>query len=180
MKPKRALVFGGIALALFLAGGIILAGRDEEPPPQGSPPVIFGRGHAEGRKISTRSWSCEYDKIVASNDQSIMEIDGVHNGVIYREGKPYLRLTATHLRVNSLTKDFTATGKLHVETVDRKKPLAFETDALSWNEGAQVMTVTSPLTFNSESDEPLRVADLTYNVREGTIHLGKSEGAIKL
>jgi hypothetical protein len=176
---KRALIIGGVVLALLFVVAILVGGRDEPMPPIDSS-VNFGKGHAEGRRIKTTSWSCDYDKIIANNDQSIMEVDGVRNGIIYREGKPYLTLTAQHMSVNMLTKDFSANGKLHVATVNRKNPRSFDTDAMAWNEAAQTLSVTSPLTFVSESAEPLRVNSLVYDVRDGTLHMGKSEGALKL
>jgi hypothetical protein len=176
---KRVLIFGGAAILLFLIVAIMLAGREDATAPPDSN-VMFGKGHAEGRRITTRSWSCDYDKMVANNDQTIMQVEGVRNGIIYRDRKPYLHMTAQHLTVNMMTHDFTANGKLHVETVDRKHPRSFETDTLTWNEGAQTLSVTSPLTFTSESGEPLRVSSLFYDIRGGTLHMGKSEGALKL
>jgi hypothetical protein len=176
---KRVLIICAVAFTLFLIAGVLLAGRDETPLSRDSS-VRFGQGHAEGRRLTTRSWSCDYDKMTANNDQTIMDVDGVHDGIIYREGKPYLRLRAQHFSVNTMTHDFSANGKLHVETVDRTHPRAFESDSLAWNEGAQTLTVNTPLTFYSESDEPLRVNNLIYDVHAGTLHLGMSEGAIKL
>jgi hypothetical protein len=176
---KRALAVVGVAFLLFVIGGILFAGKDETTPPPDST-VRFGKGHAAGRRIETRSWSCEYDKIVANNDQSLMEVEGVHDGVIFRDGKPYLRLSAQHLTANMLTHDFSATGKLHVETADRSKPRSFDTDALTWNEAAQTLSFTRPLTFVTASEEPLRIGSLVYDVRAGTLHVGKIEGALKL
>lgn len=176
---KRALLLGGIALALVVVIGIVLAGRDETTAPPNTS-VTFGKGHAEGRRIATRSWSCDYDKIVANDDQSLLEVEGVRNGVIYREGKPYLHLTAQHMSANMLTHDFTAHGKLHVESADPKKRRAFETDTLTWNEGAQTLSVTSPLTLYTDSGEPLRIDSLVFDVRAETLHLGKTEGSVNL
>jgi hypothetical protein len=176
---RRTLLFVAIAFVLLLAGGIIYSGRDETAAPPDTS-ITFGKGHAAGRRITTPSWSCEYDKIVANNDQTILNVDGVHNGVIYRDGKPYLHLTAQHLSVNMLTRDFFANGKLHVESIDRKSWRSFETDTLTWNESQQTLSVTSPLTFVSQSEEPMRVSSLIYDIRAGTLHIGKAEGAMKL
>ena len=175
-RLRLAGVLAGLAL---LAVGVYRAGLDELPPPALSPDVLFHRGHASGERITTKSWSADYDKVVANQDQTILEVDGIHRGIIYRRGKPYLRLRATHMTVNTLSRDFTAVGPLHVETVARHPQRAFDMNAAAWSDARQLLTLSDNVRISTGANAPLTVDRLIFNVRTGDLDLHHVAGPIR-
>ena len=101
MNVRRIAIVATIALVALLGLGIYKAGLDETPPPPLSTDIIFHEGIAHGERIKTRSWSADYDRLVSNADQTVLDLDNVRNGVIYKNGKPYLHVRASHMTVNS-------------------------------------------------------------------------------
>ena len=177
MKPL--LLFAGLALAVFVGVEIYLAGLNELPPPPASPPIVFQQGDAKGRRIHFPSWSADYDKIVTNQDQTLLDVDGVHHGLIYKKGKPYLRVRATHLTVNTISHDFSSVGPLHVETIDAKPHRSFDTNSAIWSDASQLLSMPQRVTIDTGADSPLIVESLTFNVKKGEIELRKVAGPIR-
>ena len=116
-RRLKAPAFAALAvLLLFLGYGIWRAGMGDLAPPPANAPVIFRQGSAIGQRLSGRSWSADYERIVTNTDQTVLELYGVKHGMIFKDGKPYLRVTADRMTVNTVTRDFTIVGKLHIET----------------------------------------------------------------
>jgi hypothetical protein len=176
---SRLRLAGVLAGLAFLAVGIYRAGLNELPPPLSSPDALFHRGHASGERIASKSWSADYDNVVANQDQTILEVDGVHRGIIYRRGKPYLRVRATHMTINTLSHDFTATGPLHVETVARHPQRTFDMNAAAWNDARQLLTCYDHVRISTGANAPLTVERLTFNVRTGNLDLHHVAGPIR-
>ncbi|MEO6914088.1 MAG: hypothetical protein ABI182_08730, partial [Candidatus Baltobacteraceae bacterium] len=136
-KPKlnwrRIAGYAAIAAAIFLTVGVILAGRDLPPPP-GQQPIILKGGNVSAHRMKSRAWSFTYDRAQTSADGTIANIDGVRSGVLYKDGKPYLSITAQHITVNTQTFDFTATGDVHIEYIGDKGKhrRSFDTDLVVW------------------------------------------------
>ena len=170
----------GIAFVLFLAIGIDRAGRDEVAPPPANTSIVFKKGYADGHRLRFKAWSADYDKIVSNADQTILELYGVRDGVIYKKGKPYLHVRATHMSVNTLSRDFTARGPFHVESVAATPQRAFDTDDATWNDTSQTLTFARPIVVHSGADEPLRVGSLILNVKSGSIAMRDVAGPIRL
>ncbi len=62
------------------------------------------------KRLDGKSWSLDYDNATLSPDGSLAEIDNVHDGVILRNGKPYMRMKAKHVTANLAYNDFVVTG----------------------------------------------------------------------
>jgi hypothetical protein len=168
----------GFALLIFVGAGIYRAGIDLPPTPTVQP-VVVEHGLAQGRRITGPSWRFDYDKVQTSPDGSLSDIEGVHHGILYRKGKPYLRMTAQHLSVNTVTNDFSATGAIHLETVDRVHPRELDTTAAVWTNASQVLTLARPVTIDDEGAKVV-VANVTIDFRTGKSRAGPMEGTMRL
>jgi lipopolysaccharide export system protein LptA len=168
-----------ILVAAYLGVGIYRAGLNELPPPSSSAQVTFYHGTANGERVESKSWSADYDTIVANQDQTIFQAQNVRHGVIYRKGKPYLRVRAQHMTVNMVSHDFAADGPVHVETVDAHPRRAFDTNSAVWNEAQQTLTLSGPLRISTGAPYPLRADRLTVNVGSGKLELIHVSGTIR-
>ncbi len=167
-----------VAILGILAEGVVLSGRDLPPPP-GAQPVVLGAGGVTAHKMSTKSWSLFYDRAQTSPDGSLAEIDGIHNGVFYRKGKPYITLTARHVSVNTLSNDFTATGDVHVTEIKGKASRTFDTDLIVWTNATKLLTLNHPSVIKT-GKAVMTVANATFNVQTGDVHLGKIGGQLNI
>jgi hypothetical protein len=175
---RRWITGVSLGLVAYVAMRVYLAGREDLPPPQNTVPVVVGHGIARGERISSHSWSIDYDKITTSADQTFVTVDGVHDGIVYKDGKPYLRLRAAHVTVNMITHDFTASGPLHIDSVNKKKPRAFDTNSAVWTEATQHLDLESPIVVTSPGSS-LHVQKLSLDVRTGNLHLEHIDGSFR-
>lgn len=170
-----------LAFAVFaiFVEGVVLSGQDLPPPP-GTQPVVLGKGGITAHRMSTKSWSLYYDKAQTSPDGSQAEIDGIHNGVFYKDGMPYITLSAHHVSVNTVSNDFTATGDVHITQL---KPgamaRAFNTDLIVWTNATKTVTFSHPSVVKT-GDATMTVEKMTINVGTGAVHLGKIGGSINI
>ncbi len=67
-------------------------------------------GHASDKRVDGKSWSLDYDAATMSADGSMAEIDGIHDGTIMRNGKPYMHVRAKHISANLAQNDFVVSG----------------------------------------------------------------------
>lgn len=172
-----ALAAGALLLG-YVGAGMYLAGLENAPKPNNN--VVFQPGLARGERIKGHSWSADYGRIVASADQTILDVWDVKHGIIYKNGKPYLFVQAKHMTINSVTHDFDATGDLHIETADPNAPKkTFVTDAASWNDATQRLILPHKSLVESGMDLPLTVGNLTLDVRTGQIELNKVAGSVR-
>ncbi|GAC1499833.1 MAG: hypothetical protein NVS1B2_23930 [Vulcanimicrobiaceae bacterium] len=177
---KRAIAVAATAVVALLGYGIYDAGRDERPPPPANSDIKLDRGHATGQRVKFRSWSADYDRIVSNADQTVLDISGVRNGTIYRGGKPYLRVTANHMTVNTLTRNFSALGPIHAETLGSQPHRAFDTTSATWSDATQKLTLAHRVLIHSGADRPLSVGSLIFNVRSGAITIDDVDGPVRV
>jgi hypothetical protein len=180
MTTKLGLV---IVLAIVLGLGAIAAvvfTTPEEaaaPPPHGSQ-VQIGKGVAQGERLHGHAWTADYEKITTNSDQSIVDLDTVRNGVIYKNGKPYLKVRATHLTVNTVTRDFSAVGPLHVERIGKSKFRWFESDAGTWTNATQKLLLPNKTTVGLDDGHTVTVGRASINIATGHIHLEHIESVM--
>jgi hypothetical protein len=168
----------GLLFAAYLAWGIYQAGLNETPAPPASTDIVFHNGIAHGERIKTRSWSADYEKLVSNADQTVLDLQNVRNGTIYKAGKPYLHMRAAHMTVNTLTRDFAVSGPLHVETVS-SPPRSFDTTAAHWSDAQQQLDLNHAVSINSGAGAPLIVGRVTLNVKTGQLELHDIAGAAR-
>lgn len=175
---KRWIVTASLLFVAFAIFQVYLAGRDEIPPPQSAAPVVLSSGIARGERVTTHSWSIDYQKITTSADQTFITVDGVRDGLIYKKGKPYLRVRANHVNVNMLSHDFVASGPVHVESVSHKNFHAFDTTSAIWSEAAQRLDLSAPIVITSPGTT-LHVQKLSLDVRTGALHIDHPDGSFR-
>ncbi len=176
---KPALWIAGVALALYVAFGIYRAGQNELPPPGADTRIVFKGGSVSGRRITTRSWTADYDKIVSNADQTVLDVEGIRNAVVFKKGHPYIRLRAAHMMVNTVTHDFTVAGPLHAETIVANPARSFDTTSAAWNDARQELTLDKPVVVRTAGAEPLRIARAVFDVRTGLLDVRGLSGPIK-
>jgi hypothetical protein len=175
----RALGVAGIALATYVGYGIYAAGSDERPPPPTTTSVTFEHGRATGHRISTRSWSADFDRIVSNADQTVLDLYHVRHGVIYKKGKPYLHVRALRMSVDTLSRDFAAHGNVHVDTVGGKMKRSFDTTSAVWNDAAGRLTLAEHITVHNGPGSTLSLGSLTLNVKSGEIEVRDLSGPLR-
>ena len=176
---KVAAWAAAIVVAIFLGVGIYRAGLDEVPPPSKDAQIVFHGGKAYGRRISTRSWSADYDRIVSNADQTILSVDGVRHGVIYKKGRPYLRVRAEHMTVNTVSHDFSVSGYMKAQTVAPAQKRTFETTSAVWSDSAQLLTLDHRVVIRTAGQRPLSLASARFNVRTGDLDVRAIDGPIR-
>jgi hypothetical protein len=176
---KRLFIGGGLLLFVYVVVEIVLAGRGVPPIPPAQLPIDLRGGHVLNNHITTKSWSFDYDHARLSPDGLSGTVDGVRNGIVFRKGKPYLRISAKHIQVNISTLDFTAVGKVHVERIDDPEKRSFDTDLVTWTNDAKVLRMAHP-SYVRSGDQTLVITNITVNFDDDSIHLGKVSGGVEL
>lgn len=174
---KKIWIGLGIAFGLFVIGGIVLAGRDVPALPPLQPPMIFKGGHYTNSRTTTKSWSFDYDRAQLSPDQTFGTIDGVHHGIIFRHGKPYLTISAEHISLNTQTLNFTATGKVHITRIGSGQSTTFDTDLVDWNNATKLLHMTHPSYIHTGS-QTLKVESIIVDLSKDEVQTGTIDGEI--
>ena len=167
------LVLAGLA---YVGVGIYRAGGSVALPP-GAQPMHLSFGTAEGRRVTGRSWTLHYDKIETSLDGTTASIQGLRDGTFYRNGKPFVRIRAKHVVVNTITNDITIDGPVSITTLDSPKR-TFSTNAATWNNFAQRLLLPHESTMRS-GDALLRIATVAIDFRSGSVKLGRVAGTFR-
>jgi hypothetical protein len=174
---KRLALVVGLALGVYVIVEIVLAGSGAPPLPPNQAPIDLRGGHVMNNHITTKSWSFDYDHARLSPDGLSGSVDGVRNGIVFRKGKPYLRISAKHVVLNIESLNFTAIGKVHIERIDDPERRAFDTDLVTWTNDAKILRMTHPAYIHS-GDQTLRIDGLSVNFDDNSIHLGKVSGGV--
>ncbi len=168
----------GLGLLLAVAIGVYRAGLDMPPAP-GAKPVLIEHGLAQGRRITGPSWTFDYDTVQTTPDGSLSEVNGVHDGILFRKGKPFVKLSAQHLAVNTVTNDFSANGPIHLLILDPKHHRTLDTDAAIWTNVSQTLTLSHPVTIDDDGAKVV-VKSVTIDFQKGTSRAGPMDGSIDL
>ena len=176
----KAVLWIVAALVLVVVGvGIDRAGEHELPPPGDRSQIVFSGGSASGRRITMKSWSANYKRIVSNADQSMLEVDGVSNAVIDQKGRPFLRVDARHVSINMTSHDMQITGPLHAETIGRVPARSFDTQAANWNDGQQLLTLPTRVVVRTQGSGPLVFSSGTLNVKTGDFVVNDVAGTFR-
>lgn len=180
-KLRGLAITAVLAVAAVLTVGVILAGRDVPAPP-GSVPIILRHGGVFGHRLTSRgakAWSFDYDRVQTSADGTFANIDGVRGGLLYKDGKPYLKISARHIAANTLNNDYTAEGEIHIEALGRGIKRSFDTDLAVWQNFSKTLTLAHPSIVRT-GDAILTVKTVTVDFNTGKVHVGPIEGAVKV
>jgi hypothetical protein len=169
-----------IALVVLLALGWVVyqtihAGEEIPPPPTQTQTRLMG-GSANDRRIDGKSWSLDYDTATLSPDGSLATIDHVHDGVILRNGKPYMHMTAQHVAANLAANTFDVTGAVTFNEIGGQHR-TLKTDGARYSGADHVLHLNHPTTIR-EGPLTLHVATATVNFLTGETKLGKFQGSM--
>jgi hypothetical protein len=176
---KRIAIVGGILFAVYVVVEVILAGRGEPPLPPSSISMNLHGGHVLTNRIRTKSWSFDYDHAQLSPDGMSGSVDGVRNGIVFRKGKPYLRISAEHIQLDIQSLDFTAIGKVHVERINDPQKRSFDTDLVTWTNDAKLLHIDHPAYVHTNG-QTLRIDKITVDFDANTIRIGKLGGKVDI
>lgn len=176
---RRIAILAGVLFLAWVVVETVLAGRGTPPVPPPEAPIDLRGGHVMNNHIRTKSWSFDYDRAHLSPDGMSGTVDGVRNGIVFRKGKPYLRISAAHIRLNIESLDFTALGKVHIERINDPQHRAFDTDLVTWTNDAKLLHMDHPSYVHS-GNQTMRIDGITVNFDDNTIHLGKLSGGVDI
>jgi Lipopolysaccharide-assembly, LptC-related len=168
---RAAVAVAVVALLTWVGIGIFRAGGDVPPPP-GMPETTLTAGHAEGRRVDGKpSWSFDYDRVTATPDTTLATLENVRQGELYKNGRPFMRMVAKHVVVNTLSNDFVVTGPLELSQNDGKHKRHLTSDAANYSGALQTLTLTHPAKISSDGAR-VTVATATVNFRSGDMSFG--------
>jgi hypothetical protein len=176
---KQYAAVAGVLLGLYLLGGILLAGNGIAPIAPTAIPVNFHGGMVLGNRITTKSWSFDYDHAELSPDSQNGTVEGIRNGIVFRKGKPYLKISAERVTLDMQSLDFTAVGKVHVEMIGDAQQRSFDTDLVTWTNDAKLMHMDHPNYLHS-GKQTLRIESITVDFDAETFHFGKLNGGVDI
>jgi hypothetical protein len=174
----RLRVFGALIAAAALAWvawQTIHAGSDIPAQRTGVQTQLSG-GSANDKRIDGKSWSLDYDTASLSPDGSLAQIDNVHDGVILRDGKPYMHMTAKRVTANLGSNDFVVSGPVSFREVGGQGR-RLDTDAAHYVGSAHILYLDHPTTIRGNGIT-LRVARAEVNFATGDTKLGRINGSM--
>lgn len=172
---RAAAVALGCALLAWLVYATVHAGSDI-PPPQMQGPTLLQGGAANGKRIDGKSWSLDYRQAVMSADGGQAEIDDVHDGLIFRNGRPYMHVRAKHVSANLTTNDFRVQGPVAFVEIGGQHRQLDTVDAHYL--GFSQTLVLPNRTIVREGAILLVVAHATVNFQTGATQLGRIVGSM--
>jgi hypothetical protein len=164
-----AAVFAWIAWQTIHAGTEIPAQRTQSQ-------TQLSGGSANDKRIDGKSWSLDYDKATLSPDGSLAEIDDVHHGIILRNGKPYMHMTAKHVSANLNDNDFVVTGPVSFREIGGQRRELF-TDEAHYSGNVHMLYLDHPTTIHA-AGMSFRVATAVVNFTTGATKLGRMTGTL--
>lgn len=173
---KRILIVAACAFVVAMIYGTFFTYNDVPKLPPAQAPVSLLGGQVINHHINTKSWSLDYDSARMTPDQSSGTITGIHDGIIYRKGKPYLKISAQQASVNTISLDFTATGLVHVVELGGKVPTSFDTDLIVWSNALHDLTLRHPAYLHT-GGQTLKVENVTVDLGTMKYHIGKIDGS---
>ena len=176
---RSAFAIAGAALLLWIIVGVILAGGGTPPLPSNNTAITLKGGHVQGNRISSRSWSFDYKNAQLSPDGSTGSVDGVRNGIVLKKGKPYAKVAAEHISLDTNSLNFTAIGKVHVELIKDPQHRSFDTDLVTWTNQTKMLQMDHP-SYLHEGDQTVKLNKVSVNFDTNQVHVGSIAGAVEL
>jgi hypothetical protein len=173
-----ALIASG-AVAIWVTVEVILAGFGTPPLPPDQMGITLRGGKVQGSRIVTKAWSFDYHDAQLSPDGTTGTVDGVHDGIVFKHGKPYLKITAERISVDTMSLNFTAIGKVTVVMIDDPLKRSFNTDLVQWTNSTKLLLMPHPSYLHSET-HVLAFSSITIDFGKDQIHFGSVEGSTEV
>jgi hypothetical protein len=120
-------------------------------------------GSANDKRIDGKSWS-------------LAEIERVHDGIILRDGKPYMRMTAKHVSANLAANDFVVTGPVSFSEIGGQRRELF-TDQAHYTGSDHMLHLDHPTTIHAGA-MTFHVDKALVNFTTGETKLGRITGTL--
>lgn len=169
----------GVALAIYLVVGVILAGIGTPPLPPDQNGITLRGGTVQGHRITTRSWSFDYKTAQLSPDGTTGTINGVHDGIVFKHGKPYLRVDAQRISVDTQSLNFTAIGKVNVEMIGDPQKRTFDTDFVMWTNASKLLQMLHP-SYLHAAGHTLAFSSIVIDFNTDHIRFGTINGTTEV
>lgn len=113
-----------------------------------------------------KAWEFSADRITISSDKLYCTATDVRRGVLYRKGRPFLKLQARQVRLNQQTRDLIATG-----TVSASGPDGFSvrTERADWQHQVERLTCPDALHATIRGLK-IDTKNAFYDARAGQLH----------
>ncbi|HEV8022635.1 MAG TPA: LPS export ABC transporter periplasmic protein LptC [Candidatus Lustribacter sp.] len=177
-RLNRLRTIGALVAAAVLAWitwQTIHAGTDIPSQRSTSQTQLTG-GSANDKRLDGKSWSLDYDSASVSPDGSLAEIENVHDGVILRDGRPYMRMMAKHVSANLAVNDFVVTGPVSFTEIGGQHRELF-TDEAHYSGNTHTLFLDHPTTIHAAAMS-FRVASAVVNFTTGETKLGRITGSL--
>jgi hypothetical protein len=178
---KRAWITAGIVVAsafiVFVIVEVIQAGRGLPPLPPSQTGITMSGGHVRGNHVATKSWTFDYTSASLSPDGTTGTVEGVRNGIVYKKGKPHLRISAEEVSLDTQTLDFTAIGKVHVQLIGDQQQRVFDTDLVSWTNATKLLHFDHPSYLRSAGGQVVELQSIVIDFNTDKIHVGSLGGS---
>lgn len=174
---KRIVLIAGGLFAVYVVVNVILAGSGMPPIPPSQNGISLKGGHVNGNRVTTKAWTFDYQSAQLSPDGSTGSVQGVRNGIVFKKGKPYLRVSAEQISIDTNSLNFTAIGKVHASLIGDKEKRSFDTDLIVWTNGAKELRMDHPAYLHS-ADQTLKLQSVTIDFDTDQIHLGSIVGGL--
>jgi lipopolysaccharide export system protein LptC len=174
-RLRVAAIFAAVVVLAWLAWQTIQAGNDI-PSQRATQQTQLSGGSANDKRLDGKSWSLDYDNATLSPDGSLAEIDNVHNGVILRDGKPYMRMMAKHVSANLNYNDFVVSGPVSFTEIGGQRRELF-TDEAHYSGSDHTLRLDHPTTIHA-GGMSFQVRTAVVNFTTGDTKLGRITGSL--
>jgi len=164
-----AAVLGWIVWQTVHAGADIPSARTQQQ-------TQLQGGSARDKRLDGKSWSLDYDNATLSPDGSLAEIENVHDGVILRNGKPYMRMKAKHVTANIAFNDFVVSGPVSFSEIGGQQRELF-TDQAHYSGSDHTLHLDHMTTIHT-GGLTFRVRTAELNFVTGETKLGRIRGSL--
>lgn len=179
IRWKTLLAVAGAALAIYLIVGVVLAGLNTPPLPPDQSGIALRGGKVRGNRITNKSWSFDYTRAQLSADGTTGTIEGVRDGIVFKKGKPYLRVTAQSISVDTQTLDFTAVGKVTITPIGDSLHRSFDTDLVVWNNATKELQMMHQ-SYLHTGDQTLAFKSIAIDFSTDQIRFGGVNGTTEI
>lgn len=133
-------------------------------------------GSANDKRLDGKSWSLDYDTATISPDGSLAEIENVHDGIILRDGRPYMRMSAKHVSANLAAGDFVVNGPVSFTEIGGQRRELY-TDQAHYQGNSHTLYLDHPTTIHAAAMS-FHVAKAVVNFTTGETKLGRITGTL--
>lgn len=104
-------------------------------------------------------------RVEISSDRRFATATNVTNGVLYRDGKPFLWLRAGRVKFNQQTRDWEADGNLHASGPNA---FAIASQSAQWTQGKSELRCSGPVQATYRGAR-ISSTGTVYNAKDGTL-----------